>query len=308
MFVAVVVVEVLVLAAVVAVVVRTRQQRRDALREVRSLNLAVDRAKMTVVEAEERLGQAEDQAREAERRADAADAGRDEAMQLVAEIEAAATEAAGAFEAVGERARAAEARVADLEQQLAAAEARAAEAVAKVVAAEARADHVEAALGEAARQPVTAALPLAGVASIDEATGNLLWTLETARVNRVWETSVSVGPAATSPVGRSANVALDALEIDAAAVREDAGTEVEVRWDGPPPATVLGTALVVRTGAELLAAAAKTAESAVLSVEVDDDGGIALRIEGLDADDQPVAVAPPSLEELRVDGAYRLPG
>lgn len=98
-----------------------------------------------------------------------------------------------------------------------------------------------------------------------------LWALERTRIERTWRQSVALdltGPGPFSADGDDDPVRV-AVEVEAAAVREDVGSVIEVDWriDGR-----LGAAdglLVVRTAQELLVSGSRVVEDGVLVVERD---------------------------------------
>ena len=98
-----------------------------------------------------------------------------------------------------------------------------------------------------------------------------LWALELARSERRWRSEVSPDRNAISPIVGADNPLLVALEIEAAAAREEAGTDVRVEWNLAAP---LGPGLslaVLRVVQELLAVAVKEAELVVLRVSEEGD-------------------------------------
>lgn len=131
-----------------------------------------------------------------------------------------ATQAAGQASENGSRADAAEAKAAALDATLAAM----------------AADHQRAAERQAA---------------VEEQ----LWLLELDRSDRTWRHSVAVSPADPSPLSEPADALRAAVEIEAAALHEETGAPLSVRWqlEGPEPASRL---LVLRSAQELLAYAA----------------------------------------------------
>ncbi len=162
--------------------------------------------------------------------------------------------------------------------------ARVAEAAAAAAVAQADASHEELveARGEAERLrlELEAARDEARVAAEGSAIGgpapavglvDALWAFERGRSTRTWRQSVASDPTGAGPFAEGADPARAALEVEAAALREDAGAVLGTEWrlDDPLPAST--GLLVVRAGQELLAAASRTVDEAVLVVERDTD-------------------------------------
>ncbi len=143
------------------------------------------------------------------------------------------------------------------------------------------------------RNEATAAIEQLREAQHHGADTTALWVLELQRVERRWHASVAPGIDLTSPlVGASVDdQPRVALEIVAAALREETGTRSTIDWQltAPlPPATAL---LVVRTGDELMASAAPQAEAVRLAVSTSGES-VVLRVDAFDSDDTPVTLAP----------------
>lgn len=119
----------------------------------------------------------------------------------------------------------------------------------------------------------------------------MLWDLELARSARTWRYSVSTDPLAESPFLDADDPLKLALEVEAAALREDVGARLTIQVDGS--AADAGTALVVlRMTQELLINAAREAEQAAVHVVV--RGRVAeISIDARDEDDGVVEVVPP---------------
>lgn len=98
-----------------------------------------------------------------------------------------------------------------------------------------------------------------------------LWRLELARSERTWRYSVAPLPLGPSPFAEAADPLRLAVEVEAAALREEVGAPLDVRWDVPPVADPGHALLVLRLAQELLAAAAREGQVAVLAVTGDDD-------------------------------------
>jgi hypothetical protein len=98
-----------------------------------------------------------------------------------------------------------------------------------------------------------------------------LWALERDRTERTWRQSVSLDPSDPGPFETDADPTRVAVEVEAAAVREDVGSVIDVDWQVE---TVLGAEdglLLLRSAQELLAWASRTVEDGVLLVAADDD-------------------------------------
>lgn len=86
----------------------------------------------------------------------------------------------------------------------------------------------------------------------------MLWNLEVARSERLWRTSVAIDPAADhSPFDGVDDPTRKAVEIEAAALREDVGALITIDWQAPPVTSPARRLLVVRVAQELLATAAR---------------------------------------------------
>ncbi len=164
-----------------------------------------------------------------------------------------------------------------------------------------RATAAEAAKLEAEQAVATAEARNTGVvvgevASIDGTDPAALWQLELVRCERMWRTSVAVDP--STPQGPF-DVADDpvrlAVEITAAALREDVGAFISIDWQVPPVEEPARRHLIVRVAQEMLEAAARTPEPLKLVVSGDDE--IRLRLEPTDADTDVIKVPQPRLTD-----------
>lgn len=120
-----------------------------------------------------------------------------------------------------------------------------------------------------------------------------LWALELARVERRWHASVAPGIDLTSPL---VDASVDdqprvALEIVAAALREETGTRSSVDWQLAAPLAAATALLTVRAGDEMMASAAPQAEAVRLTVSMS-DGRVILRVDAFDTDNKQVAHIP----------------
>jgi hypothetical protein len=124
--------------------------------------------------------------------------------------------------------------------------------------------------------------------SADAAT---LWALELARVDRRWHDSVAPGIDLTSPVMSSAESDLPhvALDIVAAALREETGTRFSIDWRLTEPLSLATAVLVVRLGDEMLSASALKCE--LVELRVADAGDfVQLTLAAYDNSDAPVTL------------------
>lgn len=124
--------------------------------------------------------------------------------------------------------------------------------------------------------------------SADAAT---LWALELARVDRRWHVSVAPGIDLTSPVMSSVESELPhvALDIIAAALREETGTRFSIDWRLTQPLSLAAAVLVVRLGDEMLAASALKCELVQLQVASAGDF-VQLALAAYDNSDAPVTL------------------
>jgi hypothetical protein len=98
---------------------------------------------------------------------------------------------------------------------------------------------------------------------------NLLWALDLARVARRWREDVAPDPDAPSPLGIAADPLRIAVDIEAAAVKESAGTAVAVEWGFEAPLGPPAALAVLRVVQEVLAAGSKAVDAGVLRVHPD---------------------------------------
>ena len=96
-----------------------------------------------------------------------------------------------------------------------------------------------------------------------------LWSLERTRTERTWRQSVSLDPTGPGPFASGGDPARVAIEVEAAAVREDVGSVIEVDWHVDDVLSPSEGLLVVRSAQELLARGARTVEDGVLVVARD---------------------------------------
>jgi hypothetical protein len=125
------------------------------------------------------------------------------------------------------------------------------------------------------------------------ADAQVLWALEVARVERRWHASVAPGIGFTSPLARCApdDAPRVALDIIADALREETGTRFAIDWRLDTALPAASALLVVRTAEELMSAAALSSDRVRLHVTRHDDH-VAVVVDAVDDDQQPVALAP----------------
>ncbi|HEV8296159.1 MAG TPA: hypothetical protein VGQ20_02640 [Acidimicrobiales bacterium] len=151
----------------------------------------------------------------------------------------------------------------DVLEQLAASEAELLDAREKLAATEAELATATAAAADA----ITADAPTAGATAHGPGTdAGALWALELARSERRWRLSVAPGLDTPSPFVDAEDPLRLAVEIEAAALRDEVGTRTSVVWDLPAPLAPDEAVVVLRVCEELLATAAPTAETIDLRV------------------------------------------
>ena len=228
-----------------------------------------------------------------------------------------------------ERERAAEellsARVgqADVERQLSAARAEATEAVrrrtqveadlsaqrSRAEAADAEVQRLEHDLGEAESRAARVQLQLDAAAGTPTEL-SALWALELARSERTWRYSVAPMPMGPSPFPGVDDPLRLAVEVEAAALREEVGAPLSVRWAAEPVRQPGHALLVLRLAQEVLAAAAREGQAAVLSVRDDGGGDVVLDLRAEDDGDPtlelPVPGVPAELVTAETGNGLRL--
>ncbi len=99
-----------------------------------------------------------------------------------------------------------------------------------------------------------------------------LWQLELARSERAWRHSVATNPLSDeSPFEDVKDPTRLAVEVEAAALREDVGTYITIDWQAEPIDDPSRQHLVVRVAQELLAEASRSTTKAKLLVTGSDD-------------------------------------
>lgn len=119
----------------------------------------------------------------------------------------------------------------------------------------------------------------------------LLWSLEMTRSERTWRHSVAVDPDGPSPFPDAPDPLKMAVEVEAAAMREEVGAFITVQWDAEAVADPIRRLLVLRIANELLAAASREPQPFLMSARGSDDVVIELR--SSEEGDSPIQVDPP---------------
>lgn len=126
-----------------------------------------------------------------------------------------------------------------------------------------------------------------------------LWDLEVSRSERSWRNSVAINPEAeTSPFDDTDDPVRTAVEIEAAALREDVGALITIDWDAAPIESLARRVLVVRVAQELLAQASRAPGAARLVAR---DGDPVDGTDGTDGADGPVDGEAAPTDEATVD-------
>lgn len=201
------------------------------------------------------------------------------------------------------KAAAATQRVKELEDQVASLERYGVELKTDVAAAKEAREAAQAALAQAqqeleaqrdANEALQAAATEGGVAGkrdgrpIDP---ELLWSLEMTRSERTWRHSVAVDPDGPSPFPDAPDPLRFAVEVEAAAMREEVGAFITVQWDAETVADPIRRLLVLRIANELLAAASREPQPFLMHASGSDEVVIELR--STEEGDSPIRVEPP---------------
>lgn len=167
--------------------------------------------------------------------------------------------------------RAGDERIEGLERELASASAGSAAATVRAEQAERRAE----AEAEAVRAAEHRARASADALAVAEAAARVdvddLWAMELARTERTWRISVASDPLGPSPFTTAEDPLRAAVEVEAAAWREESGTFVELDWDVPADLPVATRLVALRRVQEELAAVVKSLEHAVVRGRADGD-------------------------------------
>lgn len=127
-----------------------------------------------------------------------------------------------------------------------------------------------------------------------------LWDLEVARSERTWRNSVAINPSAeTTPFEDTDDPLRVAVEVEAAALRENVGAFITIEWLAQPVADPARRHLVARVAQELLEAAARSPEASRLVVEGENE--IILRLESVDDSDEVINIIPPRITSDLID-------
>ena len=135
------------------------------------------------------------------------------------------------------------------------------------------------------------------------ANAEVLWSLELARSERQWRNSVAIDPLnEISPFETTDDPVREAVETEAAALREDVGALITVDWQAPPIESVSRRLMIVRVAQEMLATAARVPGAARLLVTHDDESG-ELKMEFVSADDsgEVINLIPPQISSDLID-------
>jgi hypothetical protein len=152
---------------------------------------------------------------------------------------------------------------------------------------------------EAARDELAAANEALAASRDEKSDVHDLWALEIARSERRWQLSVSPGMDLPSPFDETTDPLKLAVEVEASALREEVGTQIDVAWDLQVELPDEASLLVLRLAQELLADAAARAETLELRVGPEDDG-VAVELRALDEEGAEVPVLLPELSSGRV--------
>jgi hypothetical protein len=174
------------------------------------------------------------------------------------------------------------------------------DAQARVDAAQAESASAAEAL-EAARAELAAATEAleAAASSSENGDAHALWALELTRSERRWQLSVAPGIDVPSPFDDADDPLRLAVEVEASALREEVGTQIDVAWDLDHDLPDEASLLVLRLAQELLADAAARAETLELRVGGEDDG-VTVELRALDEEGVEVPVLLPELTSGRV--------
>jgi hypothetical protein len=163
---------------------------------------------------------------------------------------------------------------------------------------QARAESAEA--EAAAAEARNTGIVIGDVLSADDGQPATLWSLELARSERTWRTSVAADPfAASSPFETTDDPVRLAVEVEAAALRENVGAFISIDWQAGPVADPSRAHLIVRIAQELLEAAARNPQPLRLVAKGDDD--VTLRLEPVEPGGEPINLIPPSVTGDLID-------
>jgi hypothetical protein len=151
----------------------------------------------------------------------------------------------------------------------------------------------------AASQAALADAATASTGTAQDTDTAALWVLELARSERRWRLSVSPGLDVASPFDGNENPLRLAVEIEAAALREEVGTRTSVEWEVDDELAPEASLVVLRVCEELLNTAATAAETIDLRVATEGDDVI-IDMHAVDEDGSELALQLPALPDGRV--------
>lgn len=126
-----------------------------------------------------------------------------------------------------------------------------------------------------------------------------LWDLEVTRSERTWRTSVATNPAAdTSPFDTTDDPVRLAVEIEAAALRENVGSAITIDWRAAPVDDPARRLLIVRVAQEMLEVAARAPDPARLVATGETE--TTLKFVSVD-DDEVLSMIPPHIVSDLID-------
>ena len=139
--------------------------------------------------------------------------------------------------------------------------------------------------------------------SAEDPSAETLWELELARSERSWRNSVAINPVDdASPFADSDDPVRTAVEIEAAALREDVGALIGIEWKAQPIESPARRVLVVRVAQEMLASASRAPGAARLVVaDEGDDGSLTLSFEPDDEAGSTLNLLPPAPSSPMID-------
>lgn len=161
---------------------------------------------------------------------------------------------------------------------------------------QARLDEVSGALSKASERPD---VKLGQAAATGTVQPGALLQLELDRAERRWRHSVAPNPESDdSPFDQpGVDAARLAVEIEAAALREEVGAFITVEWKAEPITEPARAHLVLRMAQEILASAAREPEATHLVIEDEPGGDISMRLVPADAGSEVInLIAPPRIE------------
>lgn len=128
-----------------------------------------------------------------------------------------------------------------------------------------------------------------------------LWDLEVSRAERRWRHSVATNPESDENPFEGVDDQLRlAVEIEAAALREEVGAFITIDWQAGPIADPARRHLVLRVAQEVLASAAREPEASQLVISGDSDVKIKL-VPADDEDGTVINLVPPRITSDLVD-------